>query len=127
MKVDVRCCCDPFKVLGTIEFAHEPPKEAEITFALRRKIPSCFELTNDEPTEHITLKYSQVWFRTGKTIRTVSGERDVYHYEWALQNKDHPMSKLKRVYGFVPEKHPYKKYRKFCRENRIKFFGRKVS
>lgn len=81
MKVEVRCCCNPVKLLGHVEI---PERFVGNRVCLPLKPVSPFD------------PYEQIWFDYAEFyIGSI--------YGMALKNVDRPIETLMRIPGFVPE------------------------
>lgn len=72
-KMEVRCCCDPFKLLGWLEI---PPGHREYIFPVAQ----------DRTVEAVILEVARIEL----------GGRQY----WALKNRDYPMETLRKMHGF---------------------------
>lgn len=105
MKVEVRCCCDPGKLLGTVELAGvEAIREGDrYTLPLRQEEPleigdaeADFFAFGQTKTEMLTLPID-FW---SKWIVAEDGTPPVMECGLAFKSNDTPIEKLRRIPSF---------------------------
>ena len=91
-RIEVRCCCDPAKLLGTVPCPNPRPRAGErITFLLRARHPYGDPARGDERVECVTLEI-QHWSRYfAYACELESG--------LALKSDDTPLDTLRRIHG----------------------------
>lgn len=83
--VEVRCCCNPKRLLGTIPVTGELRAGQPIKFPLLPKTEGFYE------HEHLTLELHEFWH---------SDLGEDYEIKIALKAEGEPIEKLRRIVGF---------------------------
>lgn len=102
MLVEVRCCCQPVKLLGWINLPLETVmRRGSVSFVALEEAPRVFGMSRDErcATQVISLPFAD--YINDFRHRDKHG-RPVAHP--ALKSNDYPLETLRKIPGFVP--HP---------------------
>lgn len=92
MRLEVRCCCDPKKVLGYLEHPRLQNVGDTYWFPFARPADYAMASFGFEPSEPIM-------YRLELTVDQIShGDGLVF---LAIKNRDYPLEDLKRIPGFV--------------------------
>lgn len=104
MRVKVRCCCDPAKLLGWVELPPDKIREGEVVhFTLRDSAPP--ELASAEE-DFAVFGRTAAPERLSLPVAFWQGEIRPTEKAWerdaglAIKSNDTPMEKLRRIHGF---------------------------
>lgn len=102
--IEVRCCCEPAKVLGYVRVSGFTHLEVgkPVTFMLR----TSWHDPIDPPVEQVRLTYAE-WGRDQVVVQPLGTEGNETRYQMAsevglaFKSGDHPLETLRRIVGWV--------------------------
>jgi hypothetical protein len=98
MMLEVRCCCQPAKLLGWIELPETPTLGARVNFALAPALGAQQE--KSAPLELVSLTWGS-WTSTRDTIVDERTITRIVEQGVAFKSNDTPIETLRRIKGFT--------------------------
>lgn len=105
IRMDIRCCCTPGKLLGSVPVRDETTVGEKIKFLVTKPSvrfdPLAFQHTRFDPT-HVTLEVAEF----GEVIDGSIGNPGRLRKGLALKSGELPIEVLSRIPGFIPAEMP---------------------
>lgn len=104
VRLNVRCCCQPTKILGTLEVSAAVIERGQETIRYELIHPPSWKVNPYDPVELCpALPREQVTIRLRTFVNTIRGSFDVpFGEELAVCSEDHPLEFWKQLPGFIP-------------------------